>query len=91
MNSTEFMKELNITRMKIRKELKNLENSIKGTTKLDDLEDIEIDFDDLKDQFEILDEELEELEEILTEEEFEASQIYQEPISLATFGLGSWQ
>lgn len=91
MNSTEIMKELNITMIKIKRELRNLESSIKGVTKLDDLEDVEIDFDDLKDQIITLDDELDELEEILTEEEFEASQIYQEPISLATFGLGSWQ
>ena len=91
MSSAEFLKELNKTMSKIKKELRNLENSIKGTNKLEDLEYVEIDFEDLKDQILILDEEIEEFQEIEKEEEFKALEIYQEPISCDTYGLGPWQ
>lgn len=90
MSSNENIKELLKTMLSIKKEMKILENSIKGTTKLDDLDYVETDFEDLKDQILILEEELEELSET-TEEEFKALQIYQEPISGETYGLGPWQ
>ena len=44
MSSTDFLKELSKTMLKIKKELKNLENSIQGTNKLEDLEYVETDF-----------------------------------------------
>lgn len=90
MSSNENIKELLKTMLSIKKEMQILENSIKGATKLDDLDYIETDFEDLKDQNLILEEELEELNEI-TEEEFKALKIYQEPISCDTYGLGPWQ
>ncbi|WP_250673517.1 hypothetical protein LZ906_007745 [Paraclostridium ghonii] len=61
MSSNEFIKELSKTMLNIKKEIKSLENSIKGATKLDDLEYVETDFDDLKEQILTLEEELEEL------------------------------
>lgn len=91
MSSNECIKELLKTMLNIKKEIKNLDNSIKGATKLDDLEYVETDFEDLKDQILILEEEVEELKETTEEEEFEALQIYQEPISYDTYGLGPWQ
>lgn len=90
MSSNEGIKELLKTMVSIKKEMHILENSIKGATKLDDLDYVETDFEDLKDQILILEEELEEFNET-TEEEFKALQIYQEPISGETYGLGPWQ
>ncbi|WP_283592807.1 hypothetical protein [Paraclostridium bifermentans] len=91
MSSNEILKELLKTMVSIKKEMKILENSIKGATKLDDLDYAETDFEDLKDQILILEEELEELNETTEEDEFKALQIYQEPISCDTYGLGPWQ
>lgn len=91
MSSNEGIKELLKTIVSIKKEMKILENSIKGAIKLDDLDYVETDFEDLKDQILILEEELEELNETTEEDEFKALQIYQEPISCDTYGLGSWQ
>ena len=91
MSSTDFLKELSKTMLKVKKELKNLENSIQGTNKLEDLEYVETDFEDLKEQILILEEEIEEFQEIEKEEAFQALQIYQEPISGETYGLGPWQ
>lgn len=91
MSSNESIKELLKTMISIKKEMQILENSIKGATKLDDLDYVETDFEDLKDQILILEEELEELNETVEEEEFQAIQIHQEPISYHTYGLGPWQ
>ncbi|WP_278681498.1 hypothetical protein [Paraclostridium bifermentans] len=91
MSSKECIRELLKTILNIKKEMRTLENSIKGATKLDDLDYVETDFEDLKDQILIMEEELEELNEITKEEEFEAMQIYQEPISCETYGIGPWQ
>ena len=91
MSSNEVLKELLKTIVSIKKEMKILEKSIKGATKLDDLDYIETDFEDLKDQILILEEELEELNETAEEAGFKALQIYQEPISCDTYGLGPWQ
>ena len=84
MSSNENIKELLKTMLSIKKEMEILENSIKGATKLDDLDYVETDFEDLKDQILILEEELEELSET-TEEEFKALK------SCDTYGLGPWQ
>ncbi|WP_270659561.1 hypothetical protein [Paraclostridium bifermentans] len=89
MSSNENIKELLKTMLSIKKEMKILENSIKGATKLDDLDYVETDFEDLKDQILILEEELEELNEV--EREFQTPQIDQEPISYDTYELGPWQ
>lgn len=91
MSSKECIRELLKTILNIKKEMRTLENSIKGATKLDDLDYVETDFEDLKDQILIMEEELEELNEITKEEEFEAMQIYQEPINRETYGIGPWQ
>ncbi len=89
MSSNENIKELLKTMLSVKKEMQILENSIKGATKLDDLDYIETDFEDLKDQILILEEELEELNE--AGGEFQTSQIDQEPISYDTYELGPWQ
>ncbi|CEP88569.1 Uncharacterised protein [[Clostridium] sordellii] len=91
MSYIELVKELRKTMLNIKKETKNLENTIKGTSKLEDLDDVEVDFEELKNQILILDEELEEFEETVNDEEFQALQIYQEPISCDTYGIGPWQ
>ncbi|CEN80972.1 hypothetical protein [Paraclostridium sordellii] len=91
MSYIELVKELKKTMLNIKKETKNLENTINGTSKLEDLDDVEVDFEELKNQILILDEELEEFEETVNDEEFQALQIYQEPISGETYGLGPWQ
>lgn len=91
MSYIELMKELRKTMLKIKKETKNLENTINGTSKLEDLDDVEVDFEELKNQILILDEELEKFEETVNDEEFQALEIYQEPISGETYGLGPWQ
>nr|DAP48646.1 MAG TPA: hypothetical protein [Caudoviricetes sp.] len=91
MSYIELMKELRKTMLKIKKETKNLENTINGTSKLEDLDDVEIDFEELKNQILILDEELEGFEETVNDEEFQALEIYQEPISGETYRLGPWQ
>lgn len=90
MSSIEITKELEKTMIQIKKELKNLNNSIKNTIKLEDLEYVENNFDDLQTQILILDEEIEGFKEI-EKEEFQALQIYQEPISGETYGIGPWQ
>ncbi|KGJ48097.1 hypothetical protein KD33_16895 [Clostridium sp. NCR] len=89
MSFNENIKELLKTMLSIKKEMQILENSIKESTKLDDLDYIETDFENLKDQILILEEELEELNE--AEGEFQTSQIDQEPISYDTYELGPWQ
>lgn len=86
MSSNENIKELLKTMSSIKKEMQILENSIKGATKLDDLDYVETDFEDLKDQILILEEELNE-----AEREFQTPQIDQEPISYDTYELGPWQ
>ncbi|CEQ04114.1 Uncharacterised protein [[Clostridium] sordellii] len=91
MSYIELVKELRKTMLNIKKETKNLENTINGTSKLEDLDDVEIDFEELKNQILILDEELEGFEETVNDEEFQALKIYQEPISCDTYGLGPWQ
>ena len=70
MSYIELVKELRKTMLKIKKETKNLENTINGTSKLEDLDDVEVDFKELKNQILILDEELEEFEETVNDEEF---------------------
>lgn len=80
MSSNENIKELLKTMLSIKKEMQTLENSIKGATKLNDLNYEETDFEDLI---------LEELNE--AEVESQTSQIYQEPISGETYGIGPWQ
>lgn len=70
MSYIELVKELRKTMLKIKKEIKNLENTINGTSKLEDLDDVEVDFKELKNQILILDEELEEFEETVNDEEF---------------------
>lgn len=89
MSSNENIKELLKTMLSIKKEMQILENSIKGARKLDDLDYVETDFEDLKDQILILEEELEEWNE--AEGKFQTSQIDQEPISCDTYELGPWQ
>ncbi|CEO04830.1 Uncharacterised protein [[Clostridium] sordellii] len=91
MRYIELVKELRKTMLKIKKETNNLENTINGTSKLEDLDDVEIDFEELKNQILILDEELEGFEETVNDEEFQALKIDQEPISCDTYGLGPWQ
>lgn len=80
MSSNENIKELLKTMLNIKKEMQILENLIKEATKLNDLNYAETDFEDLI---------LEELNEV--EWESQTSQIYQEPISDETYGIGPWQ
>lgn len=91
MDQLERIQELLKTIKSVKKEMNNLENSISGTSKVEDLDYVETDFDELKGQILILEEEIEELNEIALEEEFQAMQIYQEPVSCETYGIGSWQ
>ncbi|WP_170074476.1 hypothetical protein [Paraclostridium dentum] len=80
MSPNENIKELLKNMLSIKKEMQILENSIKGATKLKDLNYEETDFEDLI---------LEELNE--AELESQTAQIYQEPISGETYGIGPWQ